>query len=191
MDQPLDAIARDEWDRAAFKAAYHERMAPRWKAMEQERRMEAAIAAEDWDRVETMLDERIAADPQNGNAKMQKFVTMLLQMNQPKRAYAYAGSLLDEHWDDSGFLNGLSWFIATNPSIRSRDLKIAMRAADRANELTQERDPSILDTVARIHFEMGDVAKAIRIQKAAVAAGEGTSLEADLKKTLEEYEAEG
>ena len=37
----------------------------------------------------------------------------------------------------------------------------AKRAAKRANELTKSSDAAILDTVARVYYEMGDVHAAI------------------------------
>ena len=47
-----------------------------------------------------------------------------------------------------------------------------------------------MDTLARVHFEMGEVAKAIEIQTRAVelAAGQAES-QANLRATLESYKA--
>ena len=53
-------------------------------------------------------------------------------------------------------LNEIAWFIVDEESIGGRDLDLALRAATRANELNG-RDAAILDTVARVYYQKGDV----------------------------------
>jgi tetratricopeptide (TPR) repeat protein len=64
------------------------------------------------------------------------------------------------------------------------ELADAMKYAERANELANDQDGSILDTVARVAYEMGDLAKAVEWQKKAVAA------DPSMQETLDRYEAE-
>ncbi len=66
-------------------------------------------------------------------------------------------------------------------------MDLALRAAKRASELTNESDASILDTVARVYYEAGHLDEAIAWQKKAVAA------DTDIRETavtLEQYEQE-
>ena len=60
---------------------------------------------------------------------------------------------------------------------------MALKAAEQAVKLTNEKDGKVLEVLASVHFAKGDVAKAIEVQKKAVA------LDPKLQKTLDEYEA--
>ena len=63
-----------------------------------------------------------------------------------------------------------------------------MRAAQNAATFTQEKDASVLDTLARVHFLRGDVQKAIEFQEKAIAVAAEND-KAALRATLEEYKA--
>ncbi len=91
-----------------------------------------------------------------------------------------------EHKDSNG-LNGFAWTLV-DPAVEreNRFLDLALLAADKANEFSGKKDPSVLDTVARVHFWRGDLAKALEIQKLAVEHAEGKMKES-LLKAVEEY----
>ena len=95
--------------------------------------------------------------------------------------------------DQAGLLNAFSWWIVDPDGTleaEQRDYALALKAAMRAEELTEGKDASIVDTLARVHFEMGEVAKAIEIQTRAVelAAGQDQAQES-LRATLDTYKA--
>jgi len=85
----------------------------------------------------------------------------------------------------------IGWTIAAEMEGDGRDLKIALEAADRAASLSKD-DAGILDTQARVHFELGDAAKALQIQKRAVTAGEKAGMAErnldELRSALKRYE---
>jgi len=89
---------------------------------------------------------------------------------------------------DSSGLNGFAWDLV-DPDVAREDrfLDLALLAAKKANELTENRDPAILDTLARVHFWQGDIAKALELQKRAVENAGGRMKES-LESTLHEYE---
>jgi peroxiredoxin len=95
---------------------------------------------------------------------------------------------LRDKWDDANALNEIAWFVVDERGIATRDCAFAMEAAQRANDLTQSRSPYILDTVARVYWEQGDVVNAIRWQYKAVQQSVGTGWEPSLRATLERYE---
>jgi thiol-disulfide isomerase/thioredoxin len=73
---------------------------------------------------------------------------------------------------------------------QTKDLGLAMDAATKALEFAvaeEERAP-ILDTLARVHFVKGDVAKAIEVQEQAVAAAD-EDMKKELQEALDEYRA--
>ncbi|MCC6406253.1 MAG: hypothetical protein IT453_03735, partial [Planctomycetes bacterium] len=87
---------------------------------------------------------------------------------------------------DAAELNKLAWSIVDpEAKLAERDLDLALRAAQNAVELTEWKDGSILDTLARVHATKGDLAKAIELQTKAVEVSSG-----QLRKQLEEVVAE-
>jgi len=86
-------------------------------------------------------------------------------------------------------LNSIAWTLV-DPQFESpkRDLVLAMRAAKAAVDLTEGKNPSVLDTLARVHYWKSDLATAIELQTKAVDQAEGKTKES-LQKTLEEYKA--
>ncbi len=90
---------------------------------------------------------------------------------------------------DSAGLNEIAWGIVdpANP-MKGGDLDLALRAATAADEFTEHKDAMIIDTLARVHFAKGDVAKAIELQTKAVELAP-ENFKADMTKALEEYKA--
>lgn len=87
-----------------------------------------------------------------------------------------------------GELNGFAWgLVDPEMSYADRFLDLALLAADKANEFSGGKDPSVLDTVGRVHFWRGDFEQALALQKLAVEHSEGRMKEA-LQKTVEEYQ---
>jgi hypothetical protein len=85
-------------------------------------------------------------------------------------------------------LNQIAWFLVDAPEVKNRDLTLAKAIAAQAVAAAPS-DGSILDTLARVHWEMGDKAKAIELQVKAAELAKGTPMEEDVKKTLEKYQS--
>jgi thiol-disulfide isomerase/thioredoxin len=93
--------------------------------------------------------------------------------------------------EEANLLNGLAWWIVdpeTEVKDSQRDLDLAMLAIVRANALTEHGNASIVDTLARVHFLKGDLAKAIEVQEHAIGlAGDNEAAVSSLTETLETY----
>ena len=98
-----------------------------------------------------------------------------------------AAVLVDAHPEDHMLLNAVAWILATNHAAGGGDMELALTAALQANELTSGTNASILDTVARVYYETGDLASAVDWQRKTVAAD---SNERGFQKTLEKFEEE-
>ena len=83
-------------------------------------------------------------------------------------------------------LNQIAWHVLTGDDVVRRDVPLATRLAQKAVELTAEKDGSILDTYARALFDAGQTADAIALQEKAVAAAPD---DAELAATLARYRA--
>ncbi len=68
--------------------------------------------------------------------------------------------------------NSLAWTLATAAVPGFRDGKRAIALARTACELTQWRDPGLLDTLAAAYAEAGNFAEAVRWQEKALAMGD-------------------
>lgn len=100
-------------------------------------------------------------------------------------AAAYAAARRLEP-SDKWVLNGVAWFEATSPDPKYRDGPAAVRDATRAAELSQWKEPDILDTLAAAYAEAGDFPSALRYEKQALAFHKMDTKGQVLEKNLRE-----
>ena len=105
------------------------------------------------------------------------------------KAAALGKQLAELKIDSAELLNGIAWTIMTEERIKHRDTKLALNLAKRAVEASKGEEAGILDTYARALFESGNTAEAIAQQKKAIGLAEDADLQAELKETLNKYEA--
>lgn len=187
LDDVLEDVVHDRWDRDAFATEWKESMASEAKAMKIFQKLEEASNAQDWDALQNAFDEVIALGDRYEGYKAQKFVVYLTKQNDPKQGYAYGEKLAKEYWDEAMMLNQLAWYTVDTEGVETRNLEFALKLAKRANELTNDSDGAVQDTLARVYYEMGDLDKAIATQKKAVENATENFLP-DLKAALEKYE---
>jgi tetratricopeptide (TPR) repeat protein len=139
------------------------------------------------------LDEVAKLMPENAlQVEMQKF-GMLLEAKKFDKAYAIATKVVEGPGkDDAMVLNSISWAIVDpEAGIAKPNLDLAFKAAERAVKLSEEKDPAILDTLARCYWLKGEKAKALELQTKAVGLAKGDEydeeMKAGLQKTLDEY----
>jgi thiol-disulfide isomerase/thioredoxin len=125
--------------------------------------------------------------------EVQKF-TVLMQHDQTDKAYPIAKKLIEGPGkDDSSILNQIAWTIVDpEAKITKRDVALALKAAERADELAEHKVSAIIDTVARCYAVQGDLNKALELQNKAIEVAkkeDGMSDEQidSLKESLAEY----
>jgi tetratricopeptide (TPR) repeat protein len=160
--------------------------------------IEEAVGKDDWDKVLVVLDEiiddkEINEDDQLG-ALFDKFQVLTIKKLDGAKASAVAKKLSEMQKDDSELLNELSWTLLDTEGLKDRDLDVALAIAVRANEVTKGESGEILDTLARAHFEKGDLDKAVEFQTKAAEkikddAETTDDIKAQVKATLEKYKA--
>jgi thiol-disulfide isomerase/thioredoxin len=185
IEEPLTQVVAGTWDASTAKA----RMEMAAKGEKLYVAAHEAAQAGKWDEALARCDELIAMVPQMEIHVGALRFASLLGLSRFEEASTYGnGFLTGAGKDDAGALNALAWTIV-DPEAKhaQRDLKLALAAALRANELTEGKDPGILDTVAKVYFDMGDVKKAIEFQQKAVELSKGTPYEQELTRRLEEY----
>jgi hypothetical protein len=87
---------------------------------------------------------------------------------------------------DAAALNNMAWRLATDGDLAWRDPALAHRLAKKAVEVSGGKDAGIVDSYARVLFEIGLLDRAIEEQKKAVALDAAAD---GLKETLAYYEA--
>ena len=119
----------------------------------------------------TMTPEKLL-DPdikREHHLKQLRFLTLVRDFDDPDKGYEYGRAYRKEIWDDAQALNRLAWATLTEDGIATRDLGFALQTAQRANELTEFKDPALLNTLARAYADKADLDAALKWSRAAVA----------------------
>ena len=150
-------------------------------------KLEEAIEGKDWDAAMKLLGE-IEKLPGIGDQLAPAAVLISIGKNENEAISKQMDKVLaGPAAQVPQMLNQLAWGIATEMKEPSKDsLAAALKAANKAVEVTKSSEPAILDTLARILFMQGDKEGAIKTQTKAVdEAGEG--LKESLQETLKSY----
>lgn len=171
-----------------FDAAAHAKQQEQVEALGQQ--LNAAAQAGDWDKALKIVDELAKLSPMMATRmSVIRFHILLQEKHDYDAAYKHAGQLLEgSAKDEPAALNEMAWAILAAEGVEKRDLSLAQKLAGRANELTEGKQPQVLDTLAKAHFEQGRVDEAIKLMTTAVNLADG-DLKSQLEATLEEYKA--
>ena len=86
-------------------------------------------------------------------------------------------------------MNNLAWFLATCNDPAIRDGASAINLAEKAVAATNRKEPNYLDTLAAAWAEAGQFAKAVTIQKEAMAVLRDGESREDYASRLKLYES--
>lgn len=192
MDEPLDKIIAGKWDLAKEAADYRKNKELETKLRPLQRKIQQAMMEGDHAAALKAMDELMALDPKaNERYGMQKF-SLLMEAGEYEKAFGYGAELVDGPMKENAQgLNAIAWTIVDpDNKPEKQDLKLALRAAIRADELTKGKDPAIIDTLAAVYHAQGNLTKAIELQQKAVEASKGTQFEEELKARLKQYNDE-
>lgn len=196
MDEPLDQIVNKKWDVKKARAERQKELDTEEAANKEYAAVAPQLkkASDLWrsdkkDEASAVMLEAAEKAPNAGlGAGATAFKYLLTEKKDFTKAYAFADKMVAGAYNDNpSALNMIAWTIV-DPSldISNRNADIALKAAKRAADLTDNNEPAILDTLARAYFVKGDKAKAIETQEKAVAIA-GADMKADLQKSLEEF----
>lgn len=186
IDEPLAAVVNGSWDRVAERERYEQAELAARIRQQMMQRLSDAFTRQDWDAALGVIAEMEKKVP--GDLRTKQMKMMILQTaGRHDELFELQTVTVEEIWDDAVGLNEIAWGIAASDGKKTDEaLQLAMKAATRANELSGGEDGSVLDTLARVHYESGDLDTAIELQKKA-AEFEPISQIID---TLQKYEAE-
>jgi len=181
------AARRGDWDEAlktVDRLLGQEGLADQMQAQLSGFKVQILQAAGRSDEALQLIDALVAESGPSLQMSMTK-LSILQSEGRSEDVAALEAEIVDQNFDHARLLNQIAWSISERDE--PRDLDLALRAAKRANELSEEGDASILDTLARVCYEQGNLEDAITWQKKAVAVGAEYP---ELAETLDAYEAE-
>ena len=181
-------VVDGSWDTAAFAKDFVPKQEQEFKGMKLMADFSAARKAGDWVKVADLAGQLFALDPESYGGLAAMKYTALVQAEKTAEAATWGRELVTKTFkDDAMQLNGFAWTLVDPKAPKVGDLELAHAAADRANTISGGKDAGILDTLARVVFLQGDVAKAIELQQKAVdnAAEEQ---KAELQERLSQYQ---
>ncbi len=193
LDIPLARLVAGKWDPVKGPEEIGAGLKRANEILQMDRRMALdALPAFEKDYPELAWTEAVRS---NGASSLPTSkLRMLLLAGRNDDATALGAKLVEKgaKFNNPMVLNQVAWLIVDpEMELAKRDLDLAMNAATKAVELTDGEDGAILDTLARVYYLKGDLAKAVEIQTKAVekAAGNEQMLP-DLQSALDQYKAE-
>ena len=138
---------------------------------------------------EINLDPKIKRED---HLKQLQILTQVRDFNDPDKGYELARGFVREIWDDAQALNRLAWALLTEDDIQTRDLSLSLKAAQRANELTEFKDPVLLNTLARAWANKAEWDNAVKWARQSVDNLGSTppDVAADIRAALQRYETQ-
>ena len=175
IDGPLQAVVAGTWDLNKAR-----------DAMVAEQRLNMALEQGNMASAMQSAEQLTTLFPESFDHAMTR-LELLIRSERFAEAKEAAAVALGTCQSNPDALNSLAWLLATGTDSTQVELNVAQTAARRAAELTQQKDSSVLDTLARVTARMGDLAGAIELQKKAISL-EPVEAQAELLATLQEYE---
>lgn len=100
---------------------------------------------------------------------LDKFEILLVDMNEPERAYEYAKQVRMDYADDPELLMWLAEKIVEDPKIpdEQRELDLALELVQAAQPMFAEQEPERYAMEAKVRFHRGEYEQAVRLQRKA------------------------
>jgi len=189
IDEPLSQIVAGTWDIEKAARDYAAEMRSKALTDQLAREISKAKKNRDWASALKTLDDGLRKAPElEANFGIDRYF-LLLDLERQSEAATYGRHLVADVIAKNPYaLNQLAWSIVDPQAKREGgDYVLAVLAAERAVELQEGKDASVLDTLGLALFRVGKVARAIEIQTRAVELAKGTRLEEELSSRLEEF----
>ncbi len=185
LDKPLQDVLAGTHDIDAAARKYAAKMAPAIDAY----RFQQAIESGDIKTATNLYEQAKEKNPRNSLRMGVDLFNALLKNGPAADATKLGSQLIAENNDNPGLLNYVAWSIVDpDADVKHRDLDLALKAAERANELMDSSEPAVLDTLATVYHLKGNHDKAIELQTKAVELAEGEMKE-ELQARLEQFKA--
>ena len=198
LEEPLGQIVEGKWDiaaeakKVADEIAQRERMAAIFGRL-QKLHEQFAVDGQP-DELLSALDSAVKEVPdQLLEIELLRFQVLSLVKERTSDALETVNRLLaSEKAEDPQFLDSIAWIIVRPDRDTKADpklVKLALKVAIKADNLTNGENASVADTLAKAYFDNGEPAKAVKTQERVLELAEGTAMaqDASLQKRLRQY----
>lgn len=186
MDEALDQIVSGTYDLATEANKAKKAAEVQAKAESLMMDFQRAQMAEEWPKVLEIADKMLELDPEQfAQAGLYKYFITTTKLKDKAKASAIAENLISDVFKkDAQNLGTLAMVISSHPEIMDadRDLDLALKAAEKANELEEGSEPMLLATLAKVYSARKDHKAAAEWQIKAIEKAD----DPELKKVLEE-----
>ena len=187
IDEPLKQVIDGTWDSTKARVEFLAERESGEILQQMAPKINAAIQNGDYKTGVELIDQLITKFPENSNFRNARF-QFLLKGQMFDEANKTAAALFEASKDDAIELNQLAWILATGVEGPGPDLNLALAAANRAVELTDSKNASMLDTLSRVQFCKGNVEEAIATENKALEIANAEEKK-QFEESLKEYEA--
>ncbi len=186
-EQVLDDIVSGHYDLVKAAADYKKDWVTDQKFQELQQELFSAIHGKRWNDAESTLNQITNLVPRFTFTEQR--LAILLGQKKFDEACQFAKTFSDAHATNDFWQNDLAWTILTADAVNDRCLGLAESMAERAVQLTGEKDSGDLDTLARAQFMLGKKEEATATEEKAVNITSDPREKAQLEKTLASYRA--
>jgi thiol-disulfide isomerase/thioredoxin len=195
----LTDILEDDYDLAKAKAAYEKGQQEQVQWDELNEKLIKSVDQKEWEDAASVFDELLKLaetlkmpKPEGGYADGFATIRLRILLGQKRYndAYRFAESFSERHSKDAKRQNALAWIILTEQGIEQRDVSVAKKLAERANQTAGSKDSAILDTLARALFMSGNKSEAVEIEQKALDAAPAQEKER-CRRCLADYQQGG
>ena len=129
-------------------------------------------------------------------AELHKKFSMAMETGDRKGLGKVVERLYESNYKSAASLNQYAWLLLTEEPGKWHFNEIALKMAERANDLTDGEDWAILDTLAFARFETGSTAEALKLEKKSIRLAKEHGVQGEqlgeLQKALKRFKkAEG
>ena len=191
MEETLAKVVAGKYDLAAYLKEKADEDALEAASQELGQKLNELMQGQDTKGALAAIDAAIAKTPKLEERFGTYKFKFMLDNKDFTGGYAYgaklAAGLLKDDAQGQYFMAGS----ITDPDSKyeTLDLKLALKCAQRANEITKGKEPMVLDMLAKVYFASGDSAKAVETQTKAVELVKGSKNEKEFQGRLDEYKA--
>ena len=137
------------------------------------------------------MDSRLsAAEDGERFIRNQRLKILIGDLGDLDAAAEYGAAIMQDFWDNANALNELAWNAATTDGTNVRRLGFVEKTVLRASELTDGSNADILDTAARVYYELGDLDSAVTWELRAVEHRDSAGDPEAIVRTLHKYQKE-
>ena len=166
----IEEVLADKFDIAKFAAEYEKQQLENQKLLDAQKKVFSAIDGKKWSEASSALDELLAMFPQFQASFTTTRFEILLGQRKFAEAWNFAETNANAHPKNAWLQNALAWDIVAPETLEQRNLDLAGKLAERANQAVGGKDANILDTLARVQFMSGRKKEAVATEQKAVDA---------------------